>query len=29
VEIKDAKSLLKKIQLIGTGKRIRGLEREG
>lgn len=29
VEIKDAKNLVEKIQLIGTGKRIRGLEREG
>lgn len=28
-EIKDAKNLVRKIQLIGTGKRIRGLEREG
>lgn len=29
VEIRDAKSLIQKIQLIGSGKRIRGLEREG
>lgn len=29
VEIKDAKHLVEKIQLIGSGKRIRGLEREG
>jgi len=29
VEIKDAKSLIHKIKLIGTRKRIRGLEREG
>ncbi len=29
IEITDAKSLFEKIQKIGTGKRIRGLEREG
>ncbi len=29
VEIRDAKSLFEKIPKIGTGKRIRGLEREG